>query len=838
MKNIGFIYTTNEHFEEIIEANELSADKEYLIRIHTCIHNYDNIMPFVKNIHSYLPKSKIIGCSTSAAIVNGKILTDCCMVAITEFQNTSVCTFLSELSDEQHKYISSRELANSIAENVVDNSRLMLTFFSRPYVKVIELVDIINQEIPQLQLIGGFANTNDINAFDMKKKQSFVFNENGVSLDAVACAVLTSEKITIYSDIIYATEPIGREHTITDADNMIIRSVDGKNTVDWYQEMLGIDFTQMNVSEIDRITSIFPLINKKNGNIPCAVFYSPQTEEISAFNDEPNPVMYVLNEAKAGDEIYISYSSSQKYIEICETVCQNLCRYPSEALFGYSCVSRQHYFKNYSKLEMLPFEKTNLCGALLAGEIGNEGLINHYCNYSFSIASIAENNCKLRLNIKELRENSFNISNNQKDIVEYLITNACSASNINQNQRMELEYNLFVDSDTGLNNINKCMFDHNLGLFDKICMISIRNEGLLKAFLSESKFQIHFNRYHDYIMSCIDDERYKCYLYKKTSLIITGTKDIEDEEFINKMSSLQSCLSEFKFAAYLVVSEFSLVLHEDDIIQKAELAHVRMRNKKQRFIIYTSNLGLEQYNASKMKMIMILNDALANDRVIPYFQGIRDNHNKDIKMYEALMRIEDSEGKIYTPYFFMNIAKEYGYYTDISYVMIKKALEIFRDKKEQVAINMNISDIYNYKIVHLVLTFLKNAPRPQNYIFELTETEEITDYQVTYEFVDKIHQAGGKIAIDDFGSGFSNIVNLFKIKSDYIKVDGEIVKNTVADIFASEFLEMIADWAKRHKKEVIAEFVENSEIQDIIEKNNIRFSQGYLYSKPEKRFGV
>ena len=129
MKNIGFIYTTNEHFEEIIEANELSADKEYLIRIHTCIHNYDNIMPFVKNIHSYLPKSKIIGCSTSAAIVNGKILTDCCMVAITEFQNTSVCTFLSELSDEQHKYINSRELANSIAENVVDNSRLMLTFF-------------------------------------------------------------------------------------------------------------------------------------------------------------------------------------------------------------------------------------------------------------------------------------------------------------------------------------------------------------------------------------------------------------------------------------------------------------------------------------------------------------------------------------------------------------------------------------------------------------------------------------------------------------------------------------------------------------------------------------
>lgn len=97
---------------------------------------------------------------------------------------------------------------------------------------------------------------------------------------------------------------------------------------------------------------------------------------------------------------------------------------------------------------------------------------------------------------------------------------------------------------------------------------------------------------------------------------------------------------------------------------------------------------------------------------------------------------------------------------------------------------------------------------------------------------------GGKIAIDDFGSGFSNIVNIFKIKSDYIKIDGEIVRNIKNDIFALEFLEMIAGWAKKHGKEIIAEFIENSEIQSLIEKNNIGFSQGYLFSKPSDALQV
>ena len=224
-------------------------------------------------------------------------------------------------------------------------------------------------------------------------------------------------------------------------------------------------------------------------------------------------------------------------------------------------------------------------------------------------------------------------------------------------------------------------------------------------------------------------------------------------------------------------------MHEEDFIKKAELTLVNMRNKKISFMQYTPELGLEQFNAHKMKMVSIINEAIANDGIVPYFQGIRNNVDGKIKFYESLMRIEDSEGNVYAPFAFLDIAREYGYYTDISYIMINKVMQIFKDREEQVTINLNINDIYNYKIVHSILKFLKTAPHPENYVFELTETEEIDNYQVINEFVEQVHQSGGKIAIDDFGSGFSNMVHVFKINSDFIKIDGEIVKNICSDVY-------------------------------------------------------
>lgn len=831
MKNIAFIYQTEEQWKDLLESDTLSADQEYLVRVHTCVHTPDTIRPFIQKIRSFLPHAKIIGSSTSGVIFGGEIRTDCCVISITAFTNASVRTRLTVITEN----ISGMVLADQVASGMVDeNSKFMLVFSAGRFLKMDEFVDRMNERAPQLHMIGGIANTPEIRTFDMKELKSFVFNETGISNQAMAYAVIESERLSVYEDIIYVTEPVGSVHTITDADRTIIRAIDGENAVDWYQRMLGVDLKSG--SDATEIPIVFPLVKTARGNFPWAIFYSPQDQVNHIFPDESDPVMYVLSEARVGDKIRISYSSVQKTIETCEKVCERIHQCPAEVLFGYSCVSRQDMFRNCAKWELLPFRKTNLCGALVAGEIGNYEDVNCYCNYSFAIAALSESSSKIRLDLAALKDHAGDLVNSQETVIDYLLRNVNAEDDDVSKQQMEIKNRLFLDHDTGLGNITKFQFDDSLHKFDKICMITIRNEGLLKAFLSASKFLSYFNRYHKAIKDFLYNSQYECYVYKETSLLLAASPAVSDADFSAQMAALQMFLSEFKFQTYVPVCEFALVLHEENPIKKAELTLVRMRSRNDCFMTYTSDLGLEQLNVQKMKMIMVLNDAITNRRVIPFFQGIRDNQMGEINLYESLMRLEDAEGNIYSPYQFMEIAREYGYYPDISYMMIHKVLRIFRNKTMRVTINMNINDIYNYKIVHSILQYLRSAPHPENYIFELTETEEIEDYQVIAEFSEKVHQAGGQIAIDDFGSGFSSIVHLFRIQSDYIKIDGEIIRNICEDSYALEFLEMIAAWAHKHGKRVVAEFVENEEIQAYIEKNHIQYSQGYLFSKPSRLF--
>ena len=827
MKSIGFIYKSDNQIDEIIKANNLDTTKEYLIRIHTCVHNADTIKPFIDAVRSRFPKAGIIGCSTTGVIFEGEIHQDCCLVCITGYKSASVRTAVVNLIDEECNEISGCVLAESLSSYVNPNTRFLLNFFSNIYTMSSEYVKCMDELMPQVQMLGGFANTSGVNG------RSFVFNEEVVSETAAVIAAIDSERMNVHSEIVYASETVGDVHTITETDGLIIRKIDGINAVDWFEKMLGIEFSGMRESEINETLAIFPIVRDGTA-IPLGLMYSPQNDVINKFKDEPKPIIYTLDKMKVGEKIRMAYSAITNTIDTCEEVCQSLCDNPSEVLFGYSCTSRENLFKNCAEWELSPFKKTNLCGALLEGEIGNKNKRNYYCNYSFAIASLSENNSRLILDINKLKENANSLVNTQQKVINFILTNSCSNDENSIMQRKNIEKSLFIDEITGIENISKCLYDFSLKKFDKICMLTIRNESTLKAFLSESKFNIYFKQYYNSIISALDEEIFHCYIYKKTALIITAGEGIDDNDFVDKMTYLQNMLTNFKFSSYVLVSEFAIVLKEDEIIRKAELTLVRMRNKNIRFLVYTPQMGLEQYNATKMKMLTILNDALSNGRVVPYFQGIRDNFEKDIYLYEALMRIEDDKGNIYTPYHFMDIAKEYGYYQDISYAMITKVFEIFRDRKESVTININISDIYSYKIVNAIITFLENAPHPDHFIFELTETEEITDYQVVIEFSEKIHNLGGKIAIDDFGSGFSNLVSIFKINADYIKVDGEIVKNIVNDTVASELFEFIAMWSGHHNKEVVAEFVENEKIQEIVENNKIKFSQGYLFSKPER----
>lgn len=114
-------------------------------------------------------------------------------------------------------------------------------------------------------------------------------------------------------------------------------------------------------------------------------------------------------------------------------------------------------------------------------------------------------------------------------------------------------------------------------------------------------------------------------------------------------------------------------------------------------------------------------------------------------------------------------------------------------------------------------------------VIELVESENIENFDEVSTFIKDI---GCKLAIDDFGTGYSNFEYLLKLKADYIKIDGSLIKNIDKDKNMFLIVENIANFANITKMKTIAEFVCSKEIKDILDTMKIDYLQGYYISEP------
>ena len=240
-------------------------------------------------------------------------------------------------------------------------------------------------------------------------------------------------------------------------------------------------------------------------------------------------------------------------------------------------------------------------------------------------------------------------------------------------------------------------------------------------------------------------------------------------------------------------------------------------------------------------MVNVINYAIAHDGVIPYFQGIHDNDLGTIHHYESLMRIRDEDGKIYYPGEFLDVARSYGLlYDSISKIMIQKVFDRFKDYPQlSVSINLGLRDIKNDDITEIIYDNLASVSHPENFVFEILENEDIEAYEYMVSFVDKIHSLGGMISIDDFGSGYSNLQHILSIQTDFLKLDGSIVRNCHVDRESENMVALMGAWRDLSSKKmsIVAEYVENKEIQKKLILYGIDYSQGYLFSKHSPQIG-
>lgn len=305
------------------------------------------------------------------------------------------------------------------------------------------------------------------------------------------------------------------------------------------------------------------------------------------------------------------------------------------------------------------------------------------------------------------------------------------------------------------------------------------------------------------------------------------------KELIAKVEGLSITVEDYEFD---ITISIGISMSHDASFEQLEIALDEAEKEESGFVV-TEDIINDVYMSIENNMFWIktVRDAIRDGRIEPFFQPIINNATGIIEKYEALVRLTDEYGIAITPHRFLPILKQSKYYFDITRIMMEKTFAIFKNRKEQVSINLSLRDIVKSEMQEYILTMIRNNPDiAQRLCLEILEEEGMMNADAVGRFIAKVKEYGVTMAIDDFGSGYSNFKRLIDLHTDYLKIDGSIIQTINSNQAARHLLMLITEFAKKEQLQLVAEYVESKEIADEVVRLGIHFSQGYYFGKPDR----
>jgi len=427
------------------------------------------------------------------------------------------------------------------------------------------------------------------------------------------------------------------------------------------------------------------------------------------------------------------------------------------------------------------------------------------------------------------------ILNNDDEIVEYIAIRHDITKLMNQQD--ELTYLLYTDQLTGLKNRNALLKELEEEDEFFLSLINIDRFSQINNLYGEefgNKVLVEFSLF---LASSMNREL-NCKLYRLGSdefvILCQNTNPLD---MIDNISTLIRKINE----QHMIIEDQEIVLgitvgssfeENDKLLSTAGMALNIARRESKSLSLYTKDLSLESEYENNIKWIKEIKDAIAEDRITMFFQPIINNVDSSITKYESLIRLIDRDGKIITPYHFLEIAKKAKLYKNLTKIVIKKSFEAFKDNDYEFSINITIEDILNKEINNYIVDTLIEYKISNRVIFEIVESESIEDFEKVEEFITNVKSFGCKISIDDFGTGYSNFEHLMRLQADYIKIDGSIIKEITTNKRSELITSIIVAFAKEMNIQTIGEYVENEKIHRKLIELGVNKSQGYYFDEP------
>ena len=409
----NFQYISKTRLAEAFSQLMLDPGKgDILIRIHTAIHTEDEAVDLARFISRLVPGAHIFGTSTSAVISWGRLIQNQCVISVTQMSEGSVRTAMLPTFDENDMPIAPDRLCENVKNAVIgDDTKLMLTFLTGKYLDVYSFVEKCNDHFPGVQMIGGLANTSEIN---LRKflDSGFVFNESGWSNKSMILAAIGGKKTESYSSYATGVQTIGSESEITDTFGTCILSINGRDAASEYRLGIGDE-----LKDRPELTNLFPYVYSDASDIPIFVRFSDEQsiEDIFDRTDKMNDPLYSAHSAEdtsskrelinANHNVAVGKKLKRAFIYDRKVIADNRSLFrrienfeKAETIFGYSCIARSMIYSNCVKWELSAYENSNMCGCITEGEIAHVNGRNTFANCSFVVSVMGEAQASQRYN--------------------------------------------------------------------------------------------------------------------------------------------------------------------------------------------------------------------------------------------------------------------------------------------------------------------------------------------------------------------------------------------------------------------------------------------------------
>ena len=333
---------------------------------------------------------------------------------------------------------------------------------------------------------------------------------------------------------------------------------------------------------------------------------------------------------------------------------------------------------------------------------------------------------------------------------------------------------------------------------------------------------------------------YKIYRFNETLFVVMTEGSTFFNLFVKHCRLLQTKLEQVEFQTQ--ENSFSLNLtaglsqwqKNRDLLACARMALASAEESHQKLVVFTSENSIHSRLINTIDWTKKLKQALSSDGIMIFGQHIYDRRfNK--RSTEVLMRYYEPVSQSYvSPIEFLPSAKKAKIYPLLTQVVVNKAFEYFSGNNECFSINLSKADILDDETVRLIINGVVQYRIAHRVTFELVESENYDlDDQQFLSFLLKLRALGCRIAIDDFGSGYSNFEYLTRLPIDVIKIDGSLIKQIANNRKHQIVVKTIVNFCRELEVDVVAEYVANEAILSQVKKLDIDLLQGYYFHQPQ-----